>query len=342
MSKRLKDNISSAWLEAANGLTSKKARRRIVAYVESYDDVFFWRNVLTGFENDERYFEVMLPTRLNLTKGKKSVLMNLLAGKTGADMIACVDADYDFLLQGITPVSGEVCTNPSVFHTYVYAIENYQCYAPSLHDVCVAVTLNDHAIFDFRTFLTAYSEIIHPLFVWSIWFYRKGIYSQFSITDFNRVVDTGHVNISHPEYALQNLKHKVDRELKSFRRKHPEAADSWRELEKEMDKLGVHPDNTYLYIQGHNLFDNIVVPVMKKVCDKLIRERENEIHRKAVHYTQMNNELASYSHSTENIIPMLRRNLGYINSEPYLKLKADIERFLSTEKRTLNNAEEGK
>ena len=58
-------------MTAANKLASKKARRRIVAYVESYDDVFFWRTVLGRFEDDTRYFEVMLPTRDKLERGKK-------------------------------------------------------------------------------------------------------------------------------------------------------------------------------------------------------------------------------------------------------------------------------
>ena len=44
MNRRLKDNINSKYFEAANRLKSKTARRRIVAYVESYDDVLFWRN----------------------------------------------------------------------------------------------------------------------------------------------------------------------------------------------------------------------------------------------------------------------------------------------------------
>ena len=61
MPYRLKDNLNSRYFEAANSLTSKKARRRIVAYVESYDDIYFWRTVLSEFENDKRYFEVMLP-----------------------------------------------------------------------------------------------------------------------------------------------------------------------------------------------------------------------------------------------------------------------------------------
>ena len=98
MGSRLKDNLNSKYFEAANALTSKKARRRIVAYVESYDDIYFWRTVLSEFENDKRYFEVMLPSKINLTRGKKSVLMNFLEGEPlGRDMIACVDADYDYL-----------------------------------------------------------------------------------------------------------------------------------------------------------------------------------------------------------------------------------------------------
>lgn len=70
MSKRLKDNITSTYFTAANRLGSKKARRRIVAYVESYDDIFFWRTVLSPLENDTRYFEVMLPSKKTLQRGK--------------------------------------------------------------------------------------------------------------------------------------------------------------------------------------------------------------------------------------------------------------------------------
>ncbi len=46
-----------------------------------------------------------------------------------------------------------------------------------------------------------------------------------------------------------------------------------------------------------------------------MREREDEINRNAVHDTQRRNELSSYGHSTEAIIPMLRRNVGYTNYE---------------------------
>ena len=58
-------------------------------------------------------------------------------------MIACVDADYDYLLQGSSEGSRSLLHTPYVFHTFAYSIENLQCYAKGLHDVCVMTTLND-------------------------------------------------------------------------------------------------------------------------------------------------------------------------------------------------------
>ena len=78
MAISLKDNLTSSYFNAAHKLYSKKARRRIVAYVESYDDVAFWRTLLEEFEDEEHYFQVMLPSATSLAKGKKMVLMNTL------------------------------------------------------------------------------------------------------------------------------------------------------------------------------------------------------------------------------------------------------------------------
>lgn len=40
MAKRLSQNLNSDFIAAANRLRPKQARHKIVAYVESYDDVF--------------------------------------------------------------------------------------------------------------------------------------------------------------------------------------------------------------------------------------------------------------------------------------------------------------
>ena len=379
MANRLKENINSRYFEAANALKSKRSRRRIVAYVESYDDIYFWRTVLSEFEDDTRYFEVMLPSKASLTRGKKSVLMNFIEERgerreergeridkeergerredsfsrnealgsaallckergtrneewedevLGRDMIACVDADYDYLLQGRTHTSKQVLNSPYVFHTYVYSIENFQCYAPSLHDVCVSVTLNDHRIFDFRDYFQQFSVAIFPLFIWSIMVYRNGNYPKFTISDFNRIADPGGFNVQVPEPSLANVRRKVDVKVRDLQRQFPNAKEEYLALKQELKDLGVTPQTTYLYIQGHHLFDTVVAPILSKVCNLLRQERQQEIYFAQAHKTQKRNEMSCYENSLQDVKVMLKKNNGYLQSEPFLRLQADIRKYL--------------
>lgn len=343
MAKGLKDQLNSRYFEAANQLTSKKARRRIVAYVESYDDIYFWRTVLSRYEDQTRYFEVMLPSHKKLERGKKSVLMNFIEGhdgkgagteeRLGRDMIACVDADYDYLLQGASPQSRKVVDSPYVFHTYAYAIENLQCYAPSLHDTCVAVTLNDHRIFDFDDYLRQYSEAIFPLFVWSVWAYRVGKHNRFSLTDFNRVVDPGGFNVQDPQPSIDHLRRKVGTKVRQLQAEFPGNKEAYLSTKESIKALGVTPQTTYLYIQGHHLFDNVVVPVLNKVCNRLRQERQDEIARTARHHTQRRNEMSCYEHSLQDIRQTLKKNVGYMASEPFLHILHDVSDYLEKAER---------
>ena len=333
MGKRLKDNLSSRYFEAANKMKSQCAKRRIAAYVESYDDIFFWRSVLSDFEDDTRYFQVMLPSRMqHLDRGKKAVLMNLLMDKVGRDMIACVDADYDYLVQGATETSKQVTTNPYVFHTYAYAIENLQCYAPSLYETSVMVTLNDHPIFDMEAYLRDYSQAIFPLFVWSIWFYRTPNYGEFTMTDFLHVIEPGHFTMARAGDMLANVRRKVDKRINQLRHEYPNARESYLQVKQDIKGLGVTPDTTYLYIQGHHLFDKVVAPMLDKVCMQLIREREVEITRQSIHGTQQRNELSCYRNSIEAIPSMLKKNTRYKQSEPVARIQADLQRYLELTK----------
>lgn len=334
MGNRLKDHLNSDYFKAANALKSKSARRRIVAYVESYDDIYFWRTVLSTFEDETRYFEVMLPSKMTLVRGKKSVLMNFIDGQTGPNMIACVDADYDYLLQGITPTSAKILNSPYVFHTYVYAIENYQCYVPSLHEVCVAVTLNDHRIFDFQGYFRQFSEAIFPLFVWSVWAYRSGNYTRFSLTDFCRVCDPGGFTVQNPDTSLQNVRRKAWQKVRDLQRQFPGNKEAYLQLKDELLSLGVTPQTTYLYIQGHHLFDVVVAPILTKVCNLLRQERQNEIFHSQAHRTQKRNEMSCYENSLQDVKAMLKKNSGYAFSEPFRRLQDDVRNYLNRQPAT--------
>ena len=258
--------------------------------------------------------------------------MNLLMDKVGRDMIACVDADYDYLMQGATEMSKQVTTNPYVFHTYAYAIENLQCYAPSLYETSVMVTLNDHHIFDMEAYLRDYSRAIFPLFVWSIWFYRTPNYGEFTIMDFLRVIEPGHFTMAKAEDMVARVRRKVGKRINQLQQKYPNNKENYLQVKEDIKRLGVTPDTTYLYIQGHHLFDKVVVPMLNKVCMQLIREREVEISQQSVHGTQQRNELSSYRNSIEAIPSMLKKNTRYKQSEPVARIQADLQRYLEMTK----------
>jgi hypothetical protein len=65
------------------------------------------------------------------------------------------------------------------------------------------------------------------------------------------------------------------------------------------------------------------------ICTALKRNREKEIRRLAGHNTQMNCELSSYQHSQFLIDQIIKRNTDFKDSEPYLRLKADLEEFFT-------------
>lgn len=322
--------VNSRYLNAADKLKKAK-RKKIVAYVESYDDVFFWRSILGEFENVERYFEVMLPSKTNLNRGKKVAMMNQLGKGLGANMIACVDADLDYLLNRTTRNSTLMLDNPYVIHTYAYAIENLQCYAPTLHQVCVMSVLNDRVVFDFEGYLKAYSEAIYELFIWAIWIYRANRFTEFPLNTLNNFITIERLNVFNYMDTIDKVRHNVNRKVAWMQHHYPEAKGKLKPLKAELAKLGLRPDNTYLYIQGHHLMDNVVSSAMEPVLTILRREREKDIKRLANgNQKQMDNELACYTHSICPFEVVIRRNDNFKDSEQYQQIRAHITRVLDS------------
>ncbi len=328
--KRLTNYLNSAFIEAANKLRPKKAKHRIIAYVESYDDISFWREVFNRYENDKYRFEVMLPARGKLTKGKKQAMMNMLGEAVGCNMLACVDADYDFLLQGATETSRQLINNPYILHTHAYSIENLKCYAESLKQVCVQSTLNDFEVIDIAAFIKLYSQISYPLFVWNIMLYRAHDLKTMSLQRFCEVVRLTSFKVENPAVSLKQLDGRVKHNIALLERRHPHLLEKYEATDKELRALGVTPEECYFYIQGHHIMDNVVMRILTPVCRLLRRRRESEIEKYACHRQQYSNELSSYRHSQCDVLLMLKKNTAYTEAAPYKRLQNDIENLLKS------------
>lgn len=323
---QLTQRLNSDYIRAATRLQGRRAPRRIVAYVESYDDIAFWSDALAMVESDTLRFDVVLPSRQSLGRGKKVALSNRL----GPEMIACVDADYDYLMQGATPLSHEVCHNPWVVHTGVYSIENLQCYAATLNQVCVMSTLNDHELMDVEGFVLEFSRIIYPLLVWNVWCYRYGTHAQFSLSDFAQTVELRAFNRHHPETALENVRHRVNRKINWLQHHFPQGRKTYRPLREELEQLGVLPETAYLYMRGHDLYDVVISPLLSTLCDALRRERERDIMRLAVHNTQKQNELAAYQHACAPYDAMIRKHTAYHRAPEFQQLVERVRAVIRT------------
>ena len=328
--KRLTEYLNSNFIEAANALRPKRAAQRIVAYVESYDDISFWRSVFNEFESDKVHFEIMLPARTKLTKGKKQAMMNLLGKAYGRNMIACVDSDYDYLLQGATSTSRQMLENRYILHTYAYSIENYRCFADSLKQVCVLCTQNDSNLIDFKEFFRLYSRICYPLFVWNILLYRHHDTKTMSLLRFCEIVRLSSFTVGNPAYSLQQLGSRVNHNIKQLEKQFPDYVEEHKKMLDEFKALGINPDETYFYIQGHHIMNGVTMRIMQPVCRHLRNEREKEIERYAYHRQQYNNELSAYRHSQCDVATMLSKNTDYKSAPPYQRLRADIEELLKT------------
>ena len=303
-------------------------RHLVRVYVEGYEDVAFWRGIFDHFRNPYLRFEISVPNREDLPKGKK-VLMGMIGNTSAEDVLLCVDSDFDYLFDGATEQSRAILEAENMFHTYTYATENYLCYAPSLRNVCVKATKNDTRIFDFERFMAAYSRAIYPLFLWYVHSAQLSHESVFTLAEFRAAVRFGYVDIRrNGENTLAWLERNVEHRREALERENPEMAAEVEAMGERLKSKGVEEDNCYLYMHGHTLMDNVVMPLLKAVCDKLRQLSVAKITNSKVEGTALKNELQNYTNTLRSIHDVLLDNENYTACPLYKRLRDDIQTYL--------------
>ena len=303
-------------------------RHLVHVYVEGYEDVAFWRSIFDHFRNPYLRFEISVPNRENLPKGKK-VLMSMIGKTDPENVILCVDSDFDYLFDGATEQSREVLAADNMFHTYVYATENYLCYAPSLRNVCVKATKNDTRIFDFERFFADYSRAIYPLFLWYVYSAQLSNESVFTLAEFRASVRLGYVDIRHNgENTLAWLEQNVARRHAALCHDNPEMAEAVNAFGTKLKEHGVEEDNCYMFMHGHTLMDNVVMVVLTAVCEKLRQLSIAKIDQSSIEGIALKNEMQNYTNTLRSIHDVLLDNENYTDSPLYKRLRDDIQRYL--------------
>ncbi|MDO5496549.1 MAG: DUF4435 domain-containing protein [Alistipes sp.] len=309
--------------------TVDDGRQKVEVFVEGYEDVAFWRGIFDHFDNPYLRFEISVPNREDLPKGKK-VLMSML-DRSSERMLLCVDSDFDYLFGDETPQSKLICDAEYMFHTYTYATENYLCYAPSLHNVCVKATKNDSHIFDFESFMAEYSRTIYPIFTWYAYSARLSTENVFTLNDFKNTVRLGYLEVENNGCdTLAWLARQVKRRLQRLEEEHPDMVRGVEDFKRQLSLRGVTPETTYLYMHGHTLMDNVVMIILSTVCDRLRQISVHKINSSKKQGLSLKNEMSNYMNSLRPIRDVLLDNENYTSCPLYKKLKADIQRYIDT------------
>lgn len=337
----LKDNLNSDYLGAFTHLLPKSVAKPIIVYVESEADISFWRNILQHYENSQVRFEIQLPSNTSLSKGKQKALH---AGKEifelmpinnlGKYLIVCIDSDYDYLLQAYLEKAKEINESKYVFQTYSYAIENLKCYAASIHAVCVSATLNDSQKIDFETLLKRYSSIVYELFLWNLYFYSKKEEHHFSMSDFCsiiKILEEPKIDdyITNVGKELLKIEHKVKQKLAEIENIFLNEKNEVKVLADTLKKKGLEAENTYLFIQGHTIFENVVLMLLKPLCRLLKKEHEEKIKMLLIgNEKEMVKNLKHYKNQVGKVEIALANNSAFTQCFLYEYIKQDIHFYI--------------
>lgn len=149
------------------------------------------------------------------------------------------------------------------------------------------------------------------------------------MSNFCDIVSFHDINPRNVEGTLEKVRKRVNKCIGWLQRTFPEGHKTYPQVRIELQRMGIKPEETYLYMHGHTLFENVVMTLLTPVCNILRREREREINELAIHETQKQNELSSYRHSQMPVDVMLRKSTSFKNSPQYQLLKEDIMRLMA-------------
>lgn len=327
----LVSQVSSTYLDAASRFSTirRSGCRTVYAYVEGYDDIAFWRSILSNYESDKIRFEINVPNRDDLAKGKK-VLLSMIPS-LGDSLILCMDSDFDYLFDQDTPQSRLVNSSKYIFQTYTYSIENHLCYPPSLRRLAVQSTKNDKFIFDFEDFMVRYSETIYKLFLW----YALSAYVQkqnfFPLVDFKNAVSIHFVDVPDKgNSTIEWLKRQCRRKEQSLREKYPEWVEKVRIFGELLEqRRGVVAQNVHYFMHGHTLYENVALVALEGVCEALKVMTIERIRSSSQRDVTLKNELSNYKNTLRSPSNVIQENDEFTASPLFKLLDERLREFVN-------------
>lgn len=237
-------------------------------HLEDWQDVLFWDTMIqrqkAGLYN---YIAHSKSEKGNLTSGCEQCLKYI--GLFSKFFFTCIDSDLRYLLQ-----ERDIDAAHWIAQTYTYSWENHYCEASHLQSRLAAILPVVASNFNFEDFLLRYSHTVYRPMLVLLWCLRHhdhrmtkaDFYSclpqQIKASDLSQ---NGSGLIMSLRLNITAMMHRIS--LEGI------------DLDAETKRcaiLGLHPDNAYLHIRGHHLY-NLVISIGNQICRGTRVNFENRI-----------------------------------------------------------------
>ena len=299
--------------------------------VENSYDIPFWQDLLTA-ALPEKGFDISpfsySDGEADLTMGKAHIYKMAEAHLLGPHYLGCVDADYDYLLSSHTHDGKTLDGSKFLIHTLAYSIENLLCCPSGFAQVCAQASKHQIHL-PFEEWLKEVSRIVYPLLVWSLYLdSRDDEHQVFSVKEWAQVFPHDKSFVADDKAANEIMEEIAVNVRVLVKKIEAKVTDEDREaknrLEAEMiEQKGLAPDDSYLYVRGHDLYGFVRDTMVKPACKKAKNEYLAVIDANAGSEEERNNIRGQYIKQVKDADVYLETNYTYKTWLPtiYLAIK---------------------
>ncbi len=314
------------------------------------DDLDFWRDVIENFAPNQSIKYKSFNSGRKTSEGTNPIRKFLAQCDEKFlhqnPVIFCIDSDENYLLQD--PLTQN---KKYIFQTYTHSIENHKANPKSLNRIAKRFESD----FDFIIFFQEYSRVIYEVLLYWIAIKkikREMIKNQESIPEdkFKSSENLKCIQInSGNKLDLSNngineiikIQAQIDKWIGEVRQAFPEIDIEVVRQNITTSNLIIAPEDSYLYIRGHNLLgtlekkkaDGVVLAIIKKIHDNYVKLREGEFNIDSSQREYKRKELENYL-ERNNFVTLLNtayRDCFLPNNSCTLMMKIgeDIQRYFA-------------
>ena len=272
--------IDDRYIKTAGLFRSPRAKPYLYVYVESEEDVLFWR---VFWDRYETYYyiiisPVQIPNRTDDTEcaicGKDYSISLAMKGQLtlNSSSFICVDADYDWFIDDYHAYTEFLRNNKFIITTYWYSIENIQCHPINLHRYFFDLTFASECKYDFKKVMGNASELYSELFLICLVSLSKKD-NQYKLVhgDDSFANDLKNIKYNNSEVVQETIDfvHEKEKRLQPYKR---ENIALYSEIRDKLTARGFTPDNYYLIMQGHAIAEGVVRHLFGDICKMMHTE----------------------------------------------------------------------